>query len=159
MVTLLKDFDPDNFIFKPVRKTATGSRIIDVDGNDSFQTCWLKILCDTEYGICVESDKIKNIFERIDEKVITHSSNVLEFSKQEILQMYRPISKNSNYFCISILTNTVLFDKNKNFYEKNEIKNVLKVGQNVRFIIKFKKIYFKDHELSFPLELLQIELA
>jgi hypothetical protein len=161
-VKLLKDFNQNDLIFKPVRKTPTGSRIIDVDGNILFQTCWLKILYDVDYSICVDSENIKSVLEQIDQKVIDHSSNVLDFSKQEILKMYRPLLKqsgDSNCFCVSILTNTVLFDRYKNFYDKSEIKNILKQGQSVRFIFGFKKIYFKDHELTFPLELQQIELA
>lgn len=161
-VKLLKDFNQNDLIFKPVRKTATGSRIIDVDGNMLFQTGWLKILYDVDYTICVDSEKIKDILYQIDQLVIDHSSKSLDFSKEEILNMYRPLLKqsgNSNSFCISILTNTILFDKDKNFYDKSEIKNILKQGQNVRFIFSFKKIYFKDHELTFPLELHQIESA
>ncbi len=163
MIKLFKDFDEvTDLIFKPVRKTTTGSRIIDVDGNILFQTGWLKILYDAEYSICVEADKIKEVLEKIDEKVINHSSITLDFSKQEILKMYRPLLKQSGEskcFSISILTNSILFDKDKNFYNKSEIKNIIKPGQSVRLIFNFKKIYFKDHELTFPLELQQIELA
>lgn len=161
-VKLLKDFSISDLTFKPVRKTATGSRIIDVDGNLLFQTCWLKIVNDIEYSICVDSEQIKDILQQIDEKVIEHASNVLEFSKQDILKMYKPLLKQSGdnyYFYLSILTGTILFDKDKNYYGKSEIKNILKQGQSVRFIFGFNKIYFKDHELTFPLELHQIELA
>jgi hypothetical protein len=161
-IKLLKDFDQNDLIFKPVRKTATGSRIIDVEGDTLFQTSWLKILYDVDYSICVDSQQISDILQQIDQIVIDHSSNVLGFPKEEILKMYRPLlkqSSDSNCFCMSILTNTTLFDRHKNFYDKAEIKNILKQGQNVRFIFGFKKIYFKDHELTFPLELMQIELA
>lgn len=162
MIKLLKDFEDKDLIFKPVRKTQTGSRIIDVDNNILYQTCWLKIVGDIEYSICVDSEPIKPILQKIDSSVIKHASNMLGFSEQEILKMYKPVLKqsgDSNYFCVSILTNTTLFDKDKNFYDKSEIKNILKQGQSVRFIFSFKKIYFKDHELTFPLELQQIELA
>jgi len=161
-IKLLKDFDKNDLIFKPVRKTATGSRIIDIDGDMLFQTTWLKILYDVDYSICVDSEPIKDVLQQIDQMVIDHSSNVLDFPKEEIIRMYRPLlkqSSDSNCFCLSILTNTTLFDRNKNFYDKSEIKNILKKGQNVRFIFGLKKIYFKDHELTFPLELQQIELA
>ncbi len=161
-IKLLENFDQNDLIFKPVRKTAAGSRIMDVDGDILFQTCWLKILYDVDYNICVNSEQIKDILRQIDQIVIDHSSNVLDFSKQEMLNMYRPLlkqSSDSNCFSISILTNTVLFDRHRNFYNKSEIKNVLKQGQNVRFIFCFKKICFKNHELRFPLELQQIELA
>src|SRR5579871_1895729 len=94
-VKLLKDFNQKDLIFKPVRKTATGSRIIDVDGDLLFQTCWLKILYDVEYSICVDSEKIKDTLEQIDQKVIEHASNSLDFSKDEIIQMYRPLLKQS----------------------------------------------------------------
>jgi outer membrane protein assembly factor BamB len=161
-VKLFKDFDKNDLIFKPVRKTATGSRIIDVDGDTLFQTSWLKILYDVDYSICVDSEKIKDTLSQIDQIVIERASNSLDFSKEEIVNMYRPLLKqsgDSNCFCVSILTGTTLFDKDKNFYDKPEIKNVLRPGQSVRFIFGFKKIYFKDHELTFQLELQQIEVA
>jgi hypothetical protein len=162
MIKLFKDFDINNLIFKPLRKTATGSRIIDIENQEIYQTCWLKILYDVEYNICVEADKIKEILEQIDTKIVDYSSEKLDFSKTEILRMYRPLLKSSsNSYCFSvpISTNTVLFDSTKKFYNKAEMKDILKSGQNIRFIFKFKKIYFKDHELTLPLELLQIELA
>ncbi len=161
-IKLLRDFTKDDLIFKPVRKTSTGSRIIDVDGDTLFQTGWLKIIYDVNYSICVDSESIKNILDEIDQIIIDQASKSLEFSKEEIVNMYRPLLKQSsdfNSFNVSILTGTILFDKDKNFYDKSEIKNILKPGQNVRFIFGFKKIYFKDHELTFPLELQQIELA
>lgn len=161
-VKLLKDFNQNDLIFKPVRKTATGSRIIDVDGNILFQTCWLKILYDVDYSIWVDSEKIKDVLTEIDQKVIEHSAISLDFSRDEVMKMYKPLLKqsgDSNCFSVSILTNTTLFDRQKNFYDKSEIKNILRPGQSVRFIFAFKKIYFKDHELTFPLELQQIELA
>ena len=161
-IKLLKNFTTNDLIFKPVRKTSSGSRIIDIEGDTLFQTGWLKILYDVDYRICVDGEKIKDILSQIDEIVIDHSVNALDFTKQEIINMYRPLLKQSgdlNCFSISVLTSTTLFDKDKNFYDKSEIKTVLKQGQNVRFIFGFKKIYFKDHELTFPLELQQIELA
>jgi hypothetical protein len=162
MIKLLKDFNSVELIFKPVRKTQTGSRIIDVDNDFLYQTCWLQIVGDVEYNICVDSEKIKDVLHQIDEIVIEHVSKILGFSKQETIKMYKPLLKksgDSNYFCISILTNTILFDKHKNFYNKSDIKNILKPGQNVRFIFAFKKIYFKDHDITFPLELIQIEVS
>lgn len=161
-VKLFKNFDQTDLIFKPVRKTATGSRIIDVDCKVLFQTGWLKILYEVDYSICVDSEKIKDTLNQIDQIVISQASNSLDFSKDEITKMYRPLLKqsgDSSCFSVSILTATTLFDKHKNFYDKSEIKNILKPGQNVRFIFGLKKIYFKDHELTFPLELQQIELA
>lgn len=163
MVKLLKDFDPSELKFKPVRKTTTGSRIIDVDCEGLIlQTGWLPIIYDIEYNICVNSDKIKEILEKIDKRIVEYSCEILDFTKEEIIKMYRPLLKqtgNFNCFSISILTNTLLFDRDKNVYDKSEIKNVLKKGQYVRLLFNFKKIYFKDHELTFPLELQQIELA
>jgi hypothetical protein len=161
-VKLFKDFNKTDLIFKPVRKTATGSRIIDVDGDILFQTSWAKILYDVDYSICVDSENIKDTLSEIDQMVIERASNSLDFSKDEIIKMYRPLLKqsgDSNCFCVSILTGTTLFDRYKNFYDKSEIKNILKPGQSVRLLFSFKKIYFKDHELTFPLELQQIELA
>lgn len=160
-IKLLKDFNENDLIFKSMRKTNTGSRIIDVDGNTMFQTCWLNILYDVENSICVNSEQIKDILSQIDKMVIDHSSLVLGFEKPEIIKMYRSLTSDTKcYFYISILSNTVLFDRYKNFYkDKTEIKSILKQGQYVRFIFNFKKIYFKDHEITFPLELQQIELA
>jgi hypothetical protein len=164
---LFKDINLDDIVFKPIRKTATGSRIIDIENDNSYQTCWLKILYPVEYSIAVDCEKIKDILNEIDEKIIEHSSNVLDFPKNEILKMYRCLKKSgsnngfgeTSIFSVSLLTNTIMFDKDRNFYDKSEIKSILKPGQYVRFIFKFKKVYFKDHELTCPLELIQIELA
>lgn len=159
-IKLLKNFDKNDLIFKSLRKTSTGSRIIDIECKKMYQTNWMRILYDVEYRICVDAEKNKNILEEIDEIVIDYSSNVLKFSRQEILQMYRPLlNKFSNSFNMSLSTHTIMFDKDKNTYNKTEIKNILKQGQIVRFIFSFKKIYFKDHELTLPLELQQIECA
>ncbi len=161
-VKLLRDFVPSDLVFKNQRKTESGSRIVDVDSNVFFQTPWLKILYDVDYSICVESELIKDVLEKIDNIVIEYSISELEFSKTEIMNMYRPLLKKSgddNCFTISVLTNTVLFDNQKNHYDKSEIKTILKQGQMVRLLFAFKKIYFKDHALTFPLELQQIDLA
>jgi len=155
---LLGDLNIDIIKFKNTRKTNTGSRIIDVDCDELFQTPWLKIVYDVDYTICVNAEKIKDTLKSIDEKIIKFSSTALNFSEEEIKEMYRPLLKNEN-FSISILSTTILFDRYRNFYDKSEIKNILKVGHYVRFIIKFKKIYFKDHIVTFPLELVQIEVA
>lgn len=162
LIKLFENFNENDLIFKPVRKTQSGSRIIDVNENILYQTCWLKMVNDIEYSICVDPEKIQTILQKIDEIVINHASNAFGFERHEIIKMYRPLLKlsgNNKYFSMSILTNTALFDKHKNFYNKSEIKNILKQGHYVRFIFNFKKIYFKDHELTFPLELQQIELA
>ena len=161
-IKFLKDFNQNDLNFKPVRTTTSGSSIIDVDGNILFQTGWLKILYDVDYTICVDSEKIKEILNRIDEIVIDHSSKSLKISKEQILNMYRPLLEqyiNTYTFRIPILSDTILFDNNRNFYDKSEIKNILKQGQNIRFIFGFKKIYLKNNKLTFPLDLKQIELA
>ena len=157
---LLKDFT--ELEFKNIRKTDTGSRIIDIDNVDSWQTPWMKIVFEVEYNICVNAEKIQEILEAIDKQVIKHASECLDFSEDEIQEMYKPLLRTYNdmtYLSAPITSNTVLFDRERNFYSKSEIKKILKVNQYVRFIIRFKKIYFKDHILSIQFELQQVELA
>jgi len=161
-VKLIKDFDIDkDLTFDPVRKTNTGSRIIDVRGDTLYQTGWMKVLYDVEYTICLEASKHMNILASIDEKVVDHCSDKLPFSRQEILQMYRPLLRTGdiNRFTVSPLTGTVMYDKDKNTYNKAELKTVLKPGHYIRFIFGFNKVYLNNHELKFCLELRQIEKA
>lgn len=162
IIKLFKHFNKNDLLFKDIRKTNTGSRIIDIESNILYQTGWLKILFDVDYTICVDADKIKHILSEIDDIIIDKSVQFLDFSKADIINMYKPLLKkngDSCCFCISILTNTVLFDKDKNYFNKSEIKNILKQGNLIRFIFSFKKIYFKDHEINVQLELNQIELV
>jgi len=162
---LLKDFVENDLTFKKVRETNTGSRIIDVINQEYIQTPWLQIRYEVDHSICVNADKIKDVLSVIDTKIITHSSNILDFSIDEISSMYKCLLRQTGYFSIPISSNTILFDSSKDsnlerkYYDKSEIKNILKIGNYVRFIIKFKKIYFKDHNITFPIELIQIELA
>lgn len=156
-IKLFKDFNVSDLIFKKIRSTDSGSRIIDIADKTFYQTKWLCISRDIEYSICLDLDPdTEKTFNEIDEKVIEHLSKVLDFSEQEIRDMYRPLVKYSN-FRISILSGTVLFDQDKKFYYKADIKNVLKSGHWVRLIFNFKKIQFSNHEITFSLELIQIE--
>ena len=142
---LLKDLNIDDLEFKKMRETDTGSRIIDIDNIELYQTPWMKIIYEVEYNICVNAVKIQDILDKIDDKVVKYSSECLEFSQKEIENMYRPLLRQSGdlvYFSIPITTNTILFDKNRTFYDKSEIKNILKVNQYVRFIIRIQKTLF-----------------
>ena len=154
---LLKDINIDDIQFKSMRRTDTGTRIIDVDNQKMYQTCWLKALYDIEYNLCLSTEGIEPILEMFDKKVIEESIKSFDFSEKDITDMYKYLNK--NYISLSISTNTYLFDKDKNCYEKPEIKDKLKKGDFVRCIIKPKKIYYKDHEIVFTLELVQIELS
>jgi len=154
-MNLLKNLNPENLKFKPIRKTDAGSRIIDVENQEMYQTCWLKVMYDIEYSICVSTENILSILESIDNKIIEQSIKSFDFTEKDIRDMYKPLKK--NYLSLPLSTNVILFDKDKNFYEKSEIKDLLKAGSFIRCIIKFKKIYYKDHEITFPLELVQIE--
>jgi len=146
-VKFFKYFTGGDLHFAKIRKTSTGTRIIDIVDNTLFQTPWLTVMYDVEYKICVNAEKIRDILEEIDKTVVEYARSALNFSEDEILKMYRPL-----------ITTTILWDQNKNFYNKPEIKNVIKPGQNVRFIMSFKKIEFKDHELTMVIDLRQIEV-
>jgi hypothetical protein len=159
---LIEELNIDELEFKKMRETNTGSRIIDIDNTDLYQTPWMKIIYEVEYNICIDAAKIQDVLEQIDNRVIQYSAICLEFTEDETREMYRPLLRKSNnqvYFSIPITVGTVLFDRDKTFYNKTEIKDILKVNQHVRFILRFKKLYFKDHNLTFQIELVQIELA
>ena len=129
--------------FKKLRKTNTGSIIIDVENQELFQTPWMQIVYEPEYSICTNADKLREVLETIDNRIIEYSSTTLGFSDSETRQMYRPLLRNDN-FSTSVSSTSILFDSDKNFYNKPDMNKVLKKGQYVRYILKFKKIYFKD---------------
>jgi hypothetical protein len=71
--------------------------------------------------------------------------------------MYKSLYRPSEYLIFPVGTNTVIFN-NDICHEKGEIKNLLKIGDVARFIFSFKKLLFKNNELSVCIELLQIEI-
>jgi hypothetical protein len=155
---LLNNIDVDNDIkFSKVRKTATNTCIIDMK-EELYQTGWLEIISDSENNICLDATSINEILEKIDSKIIGYSASALDFSVEEMKNMYRPIFKSSNYLVLPINSKTVLFDGNET-YEKDRLNSILKTGQMARFIISFKKLSFKDYELYVSIELHQIELS
>ena len=154
---LICDINVENDIkFKKMRKTATKTCIIDIEEN-AYQTGWLKIITDVENYVCVNTNNIQSILNDIDNKILCYSSNIFEFSIDEMKNMYRPLYKSSCYLVVPLNSKTILFN-NGNFYNKDKIKDVLKIDDDIRMIISFKKITFKDYELSVNIELSQIEL-
>jgi hypothetical protein len=161
-IKLIENFSANDLIFKGIRKTASGTRLVNIDYEYLLQTPWLRILYDVEYSVCVEAEKIKEILSSIDDKILNYMTEQLNITIEELTEMYRPllkISKNINCFTIPISSNSVLFDSSKNYYNKAEMKNILKPNDNIRLLIKFKKISFGDHDLKILLELIQLELA
>lgn len=155
---LLKDIDVENDMkFSKVRKTATKTCIIDMNG-EFYQTGWLEIISDPENNICIDATSIKEVLGKIDSKIIEYSAKTLDFSVEEMKNMYRPIFKSSNYLILPINSKTVLFYGNE-IYDKDNLKSMLKTGEMARFIISFKKLSFKDYELCVSIELHQIELS
>ncbi len=155
---LLKDIDVENDIkFSKVRKTATKTCIIDIK-EELYQTGWLEIISDSENNICLNAMSIREILEKIDSKILGYSASILDFSVEEMKNMYRPIFKSSNYLILPINSKTILFDGNET-YDKDNLKSMLKTGEIARFIISFKKLSFKDYELCVSIELHQIELS
>lgn len=163
-VKMLKDFDPSDLIFKKMRKTGAGSVIIDTEKEVLFQTPWLKTIGEIEYSICVSSENVKHILKKMDDIIINYCSKELDFTEQEITEVYRPLNRSSDYFCISILAGTVLFYRDPNDNEvqsqdKSEIKKIIKRNDHIRLIFSLKKLNFKDNSLTTSLDLKQIELA
>lgn len=155
---LLKDIDIENDIkFSKVRKTATKTCIIDMK-EELYQTGWLEIISDSENNICLDATSIKEILEKIDSKILGYSASILDFSVEEMKNMYKPIFKSSNYLIFPINSKTVLFNGNET-YDKDNLKSMLKTGEMARFIISFKKLSFKNYELCVSIELHQIELS
>lgn len=155
--------------FKKIRSTPTSAKIIDIE-MDIFQTGWCKICYDVDYAICTDvPDQLKNILMEMDNRIIEHCSEVLDFCPQEITTMFRPILRprgEGYYFRVPISSSSVLFgiseengEKIRKHYNKKEMPDVLRVGNYVRFIIRMKKLYFKDHSLTVQMEMKQAEYA
>ena len=162
----LKDIDvPKDLIFKKVRSTPAGARIIDLK-IDIFQTCWCKVRYDVDYAICTDvPEELEKVFAAMDNKIVEHCAEVLGFCEQEIASMYRPILRTTNsgfYFRMPISNSSVLWGGeggDRKHYNKKEMAEVLKIGNYVRFVIRMKKLYFKDHNLTVQTELVQAEYS
>jgi len=156
----MKFFRDNNYIlkFEKVRLTKTGSRIIDIKNQDLHQTPWLKLTYEVDYNVCVNAGPIKEALNQLDQQIINHTAMILDFTPEEMQEMYRPLLRNCNFYC-PIGSATILFDRERNFWDKSQIPSILKVGNWVRFIIKFNKITFKDHQLTVQFEVIQIELS
>jgi len=163
---LLKDINISNDLkFKKVRSTKVGANIIDLD-IDLIQTCWCKICYDVDYSICTDvPEAFEKILAKIDNKVIEHCSKVLDLCPQTMSRMYSPLLRprgDGYYFRTPISNISVLWEHNENesgrkHYNKKEMSNILQVGHYIRFIIRLKKLYFKDNNLTLQTELLQAE--
>lgn len=157
MIKLIRDFAPDDLKFKSTRRTQTGARIIDTHEDvPLYQTPWTNVAYDVEDKICVECDSFKNILQEIDDLVSKHASKELDFNEEEVKNMYRPLNR-GNLFYVPLSTNLILFDEERRHYGRSKVAEIVKRGHKVRFVIDFKKIYFRNHEITFPFEIIQIE--
>ena len=146
----------EDLIFEKERKTNTGSIIIDIN-NNYFQTCWCKILFDYDgSSICVDvPDDLKHFLSNIDNKVQEYFNNIIEE------YTYKPLLKpmeNGYYFKIPICSTSILFDNKGDTYRKNDFYDHLNIDDDIRFIIGFKKLYYKNYMLSLQIELIQSEI-
>lgn len=159
----LKNVDVENDLkFKKVRTTSVGAKIIDID-MPIIQTCWTKILYDVDYSICTNvPELLKETLIKMDTKIIDHCAEIFNMCHENITEMYRPLlrpTENDYYFKVPISNSSVLWKTSDTWYNKSEMKEILKVGHYVRFIIKFKKLYFKDYNLTVQFELIQAEMT
>jgi len=158
---LLKDLSISDINFKKIRSTTVG-KIIDIEF-ETFQTDWCQICYDVDYAIYANISKTFEIFvAELDSEIINHCSKIFDMCETNITMMYRSLLKprpNSNgcYIRIPISSTSILWGPNREYYSKEEMPNILKVGNYIRFIIKLKKLYFKDNSLTLQLDLVQAE--
>lgn len=138
---------------------ASGSVIIDVD-MPYLQTPWCTIAYPVEHTVNVEAtNSFLEKCQEIDNLITNHCSTVFNFCPQEITDMYRGILKayeTKTVFRTSLNTTTVIFEDEEE-HPKSNAKDVLKVGDRVRFIFKIKKISMLNHELKLQIDVLQLE--
>jgi hypothetical protein len=155
---LLSEINVDEeIVLKEHRKTSSGHIIIDFSNDESYQTCWLELVNDVDNNICVNAEKIKDILFKIDDKIKEISKKYLEMTDEEMKSIYIPIIKSGKYLILNIGSNTVLFEGDVSCDNKNDIKNKLKKGNYVRFILNFKKVNFKYNEIKCLINVVQIE--
>lgn len=159
---LLKELSRSDIKFNKIRKTSSGSKLIDVDC-EPIQTCWCKIVYDVDFSICTDvPELLEEKIKMVDNKILDHCSEVLDICHQELSDMYRSLLKPKNggfYFRMPVNSSSILFGPEKNYHKKSEMKKVLKKNYYIRFIFKIKKISFKDYNLKPQLELIQAEYA
>ncbi len=162
---LLKDFDIEKDIkFKKVRTTGVGAKIIDIESK-LLQTCWTKIMYGVDYSICTDTPELfEKFLMKFDSIIVNHCAEVFDMCPETITKMYRPLlrpTRDGHYFRMPIANSSVLWKNSqggsRERYNKSEMKDVLEIGHYIRFIIKFKKLYFKDNNLTVQLELIQAE--
>lgn len=146
-------------VFGPKRKTNTGTVIIDVKNSDVlFQTKWMQIIFINEHDICVDVKNNKNVLMYIDQLVLEQCTLQLGLSETEAKDMYSPLLKNENLFYIPIGSKTITFDSDRNYYYKPDALKFLKSDDHdIRTLISFKKIQFKDYQISLQLDVQYIE--
>jgi phosphoenolpyruvate synthase/pyruvate phosphate dikinase len=110
-------------------------------------------------NICVNAEKIKDVLSKIDDKIKETAKKYLDISDEEMRSVYIPILKSEKYLVLSIGSNTVLFEGEISCDDKNEIKNKLKKGNYIRYILSFKKVNFKHNEIKCLVSIVQIEKA
>lgn len=157
---LLSEINVDEEIkLKEHRKTSSGNIILDFSDDEMYQTCWMELINDVDNNICVNAEKIKNVLSSIDNKIKDTAKKYLDITDEEMNSIYIPMLKSDKYMVLNIGSNTVLFEGETSFDDKNEIKNKLKKDNCVRFILNFKKVNFKYNEIKCLINVVQIEKA
>lgn len=157
---LLSEINIDEeIILKEYRKTSSGNIIIDFSNDEIYQTCWLELVNDFDNNLCVNAEKIKDTLSKIDDKIKEISKKYLDITDEEMSSIYIPIIKSNKYLVLNVGSNTVLFEGEISCDDKNEIKNKLKKGNYVRFMLSFKKVNFKFNEIKCLINVVQIEKA
>lgn len=127
-----------NLICGNIRTTKTGTKFVDILNEELFQTSYLEIIYIEDNKIVTLCDNILLELEEQIKKIIQTESNILC----------------DEFFEIKYNDKTILWE-NGEYYTSNEINDRIKVGDKVRYIIKFKKIDIKN--LKIYHEILQIE--
>jgi hypothetical protein len=158
-VKLLIDFIPDDIKFTQARKTATGTKIIDLQDVPLFQSPWTRVMHDIDNYICVDCKQFRTVLELIDGLVLDNAIKLFgigDFGDNESETNYKSLVR-GNYMYLPIPTNIIIFDQNKDYYYKSDLKKI-KINSIIRFIFSIQKIYFKDYTISTIIKLVQIEI-
>lgn len=164
-ILLIKDFNTDSLKFKKSRKTASNSIIIDLEEMPLLQSPWCKIVYPVEHSINVEATGVfLEKTQDLDNIIVNHCSKVFDFCPQDTTEMYKSMVKslesNRYIFRVSMNTTTVIYskmDSESNEYFKKDANEVLKVGDDIRFLFKLKKITMSNHEIKIQIDLVQVE--
>lgn len=159
MVKLIENISSEDITSKKIRTTSSGSKIVDLDC-DLIQIGWCKVLFDVDYSICIELDyKMKESFEKLDSLIKDIIIKNMNFTEEETNDFYKKLSNNSSVVYLPLSKNIIMFNESKDFFDKTEIKNMLKPGNYIRTIFKIKKITFVDYIITSNIETIQLEIA